>query len=60
MCDRFKKLYSRKVYVHHYLEYIPESMFTTSFNTLDSLNKEYIKLAQYQGSDVVQRYKPLF
>ena len=58
--DRFSKLYSKKVYVHHYTQFLDESIFKESAGILGSLNTEYKKLMDYQGSDVVQRYKPLF
>lgn len=60
MCDRFSKLYRKKVYVHHYTNFLDESIFTESYSTLEGLDAEYRKLMAYEGSDVVQRYRPLF
>lgn len=57
---RFSKLYSKKVYVHHYTQYLEESTFRESAATIGSLNAEYKRLTDYQGTEVVQRYKPLF
>ena len=48
------------MYVHHFTEFIDQSMFDESWKNLDTLNKEYHKLANYEPDEVVQKYKPLF
>lgn len=58
--DRCKKLFRRKFYLHHYLEYIEESRFEQGLESLSSLAGEYRALENYQGSDHLPRYKPLF
>lgn len=58
--SRFSKLYSKKVYVHHYTQFLEESVFRESAQTIGSLNAEYKKLADHQGGETVHRYKPLF
>ena len=75
LVDRFRKLWKKKVYVHHYTKYIDEQTFTDSEYCLESLRKEYAQLAEEgsgglghkRGSDiderdpgVIKRYKPLF
>lgn len=58
--SRFTKLYSKKVYVHHYTQFLEESFFKESAATIGDLNAEYKKLMDYQGTEVVHRYRPLF
>lgn len=75
LLDRFRKLWRKKVYVHHYTQFIEEQTFTDSEFTLDSLRNEYAQLAEggsrglsnKTGGDiderdygVIKRYKPLF
>lgn len=58
--QRFLKLYKRKVYVHHYTEYIEESIFDESAEVNLQLIREYEELQNRKQIDVVHRYKPLF
>ncbi len=70
--DRFNKLYRKKVYVHHYTQYIEETAFTEGAQTMDNLRQEYSNLEEGKntehsgglmeegGGDVIRRYKPLF
>ena len=58
--DRYSKLYSKKVYVHHYTQFLDESIFKESAEVLSSLYGDYKNLINYSGSEVVNRYKPLF
>ena len=60
MTERFNKLYRKKVYVHHYTQYLEESVFQESFHTLDSLHGEYCSLMEYVPDKTVERFKPLF
>jgi len=40
----FNRLYSRKAHVHHYTQYMEQSMFDDAFETVNSLMREYIHL----------------
>jgi tubulin epsilon len=60
MTERFNKLYRKKVYVHHYTQYLEEAIFPESFNTLDTLHHEYCGLMEYVADKNIDRFKPLF
>lgn len=42
MQDRFARLYKRKFYLHHYLQYMEEAAFTHAIETVACLNDEYL------------------
>ena len=42
MQDRFARLYKRKFYLHHYLQYMEEGAFTHAIETVACLNDEYL------------------
>jgi tubulin epsilon len=60
MTDRFSKLYRKKVYVHHYTQYLEEAVFQQSFDALDSLHSDYCGLMEYVPDKHLDRFKPLF
>lgn len=60
MTERFSKLYRKKVYVHHYTQYLEEAVFQQSFHALDSLHAEYSALMDYVPDKTADRFKPLF
>lgn len=42
MQDRFARLYKRKFFLHHYLQYMEEAAFTRAVETVACLNDEYL------------------
>lgn len=44
MTDRFQKLYKRKVYVHHYKQYMEQSHFDETLNGINNLIARYQEL----------------
>lgn len=42
MQDRFARLYKRKFYLHHYLQYMEEGAFAHASEVVQSLIDEYI------------------
>lgn len=42
MQERFAKLYKRKFYLHHYLEYMEEAAIVQANDTVSSLVDEYL------------------
>lgn len=57
---RFLKLYKRKVYVHHYTQYIDEDLFELSADINKDLIESYLELQNRKPIDVIHRYRPLF
>eukprot|EP00741_Cyanophora_paradoxa_P019504 tig00021127_g18827.t1 len=46
MTARFRRLYKRKVYVHHYTQYMEEGRFEDALHNVDLLVQEYEELAR--------------
>lgn len=44
MIDKFNKLYKRKVYTHHYKQYMDESHFDVTVNAIQDLVLKYESL----------------
>nr|QBH22544.1 B1 epsilon-tubulin 1 [Philasterides dicentrarchi] len=59
MLDRFHKLYKRKVYTHHYTEYMDISHFDNASMGIQDLVLKYSDLEQQTTPVVNQRLKPL-
>jgi tubulin epsilon len=60
MEDRFKKLYRKKVYVHHYTQYMDEHVFTESMESIHSLISEYERLQNAVPPTTTTRFVPEF
>lgn len=60
--NRFRKLYRKKVYVHHYTEFIEESEFEKALQLNQNILGEYKDLEQADENEdeTVYRYKELF
>eukprot|EP00898_Chlorokybus_atmophyticus_P000688 jgi/Chlat1/161/Chrsp1S03103 len=59
MRERFMKLYRRRVYVHHYTQYMEASLFDESLGALDNLLHDYEELEYVQESPASMRLTPL-
>ncbi|CAD8162857.1 unnamed protein product [Paramecium pentaurelia] len=59
MTDRFQKLYKRKVYVHHYKQYMEQSHFDETLNGIQNLMVKYQDLEMAQPKKY-QRIQPIF
>ena len=61
MHTRFKKLYKKKIYTHHYTEYMPEALFDEALENAASLIEEYASLQNKTEEEVqVPRFIPDF
>lgn len=54
MLQRFDKLYKRKLFVHHYEEYMDKGNFDVARNTIATLRDEYDSLNRAQPQPVVK------
>eukprot|EP00873_Tetraselmis_striata_P003164 jgi/Tetstr1/423428/TSEL_014109.t1 len=59
MQDRFQKLYKRKVYVHHYTQFMEEATFDEAFQSVDALVRDYAELDRPQTEAPTTRMQPL-
>ncbi|XP_073390075.1 uncharacterized protein [Physcomitrium patens] len=59
MKESFKQLYRRKVYVHHYTEYMDVSVFDTASNMMDDLIEEYETLETARTPEHLVRLQPI-
>ena len=59
--QRFSKLYSKKVYVHHYTEYIDQSEFDIAQENLRDIISTYEEISQSEYSPFeFDDYKRIF
>jgi tubulin epsilon len=59
--DRFVQLYTVRAHLHHYLEYIEQSMLDEALNSLDNLCVQYEEMRHWEPStDVQAGLMPLF
>jgi tubulin epsilon len=59
MVERFNKLYKRKVFVHHYTEYMEEKHFEDALYGINSLIKKYSELHEVEEPPIQPRLKPI-
>ena len=59
MQQRFNKLYKRKVYLHHYLQYMEQPAIAEAANTVANLCHEYEAHDKQAATAPVARMKPL-
>ncbi|KAL2631509.1 hypothetical protein R1flu_016195 [Riccia fluitans] len=57
MKESFSKLYKRKVYVHHYTQYMDAGVFEDSCCQVDDLIAEYAALEVLRPPDTVHRFR---
>lgn len=55
---RFQKLYSRKLYVHHYEKFMEPQLFDESIEELISLKDEYQFLQNSKPPKSIPRFTP--
>ncbi|KAL4496011.1 hypothetical protein ABPG72_015433 [Tetrahymena utriculariae] len=59
MVERFNKLYKRRVFVHHYTEYMDAKHFDEALNSITSLISKYEELHKVEEPSSQPRLKPL-
>ena len=59
MSGRFQKLYKRKVYTHHYKEYMELECFDSAYGNLQELVAEYRALEEVQRPQITKRIIPI-
>jgi tubulin epsilon len=59
LLERFNKLYKRKAHVHHYTEYIEQSLFDESARSTLDLIKTYQEMECIEAPKEIPRLKPL-
>ena len=59
MQQRFNKLYKRKVYLHHYLQYMEQPAIAAAADTVANLCHEYEAHDNQAATAPVARMKPL-
>lgn len=57
---RFETLFKRKVYTHHYTEYMELSKFSEAIETVKTLSSDYMSLENVEEPEMIPRYTPIF
>ena len=60
MRQRFEKLYFKKLYTHHFLQYMESSVFEESMNSMNEIIDEYKELQIAKASKNVPRFIPKY
>lgn len=57
--NRFNKLYKRKAHLHHYTQFMEESMFEQSIDIIDSIMNDYSDLQGQPPPTTQSRFTPI-
>ena len=59
MQERFARLYKRKFYLHHYLQYMEEGAFSHAVETVACLNDEYLARTMVKPACYERQLRPI-